>query len=116
MAGLQLVGFNEKRIKRTRYKKTLSRFRAHFGSSPASVAQIIHELSSLGIVEECKIHSVWLLVALNWMRLYRTEEQMEGPFDTDAKTLRKHIWFYIRSIHNNNSRDGWLGCGETLEG
>ena len=94
--GLELAGFNQRRIQRTRYKKNLSRFRSAYGVGPETVAQILNDLSSHGIEEEPD--PVWLLIALNWMRVYNTEEFMEGVFDHDEKTLREHIWQYILAI------------------
>ena len=42
--------------------------------------------------------AVWLLIALNWIRAYNTEEFMEGIFDLDEKTICEHVWKYILAI------------------
>ena len=78
---LELVGFKTSRIERTRYKKNLSRFRRAFGVGPETVAQILNDLSQHEVEEEPD--AVWLLIALNWIRVYNTEEFMEGVFDLD---------------------------------
>ena len=77
--GLEIVGFKTGRIQRTRYKKYLSRFRSSFGVGPDTMAQILNDLSQHEIEEEPD--AVWLLIALNWIRVYNTEEVMEGVFD-----------------------------------
>jgi hypothetical protein len=43
------------------------------------VAQILNELSQHEIEEEPD--AVWLLIVLNWIHVYNTEEVMEGDFD-----------------------------------
>jgi hypothetical protein len=94
--GLELVGFKTRHIQRTRYTKNLSRFRSAYGVGPETVAHILHDLSHHGIEEEPD--TIWLLIALNWMRVYNTEEFMEGVFDRDEKTLREHIWKYVLAV------------------
>ena len=94
--GLEIVGFKARRIQRTRYKKKLSRFRSAFGVGADTVAQILNDLSQHEIKEDPD--AVWLLIALNWIRVYNTEEFMEGVFDKDEKTIREHVWKYILAI------------------
>jgi hypothetical protein len=94
--GLELAGFKPRRIQRTRYKKNLSRFRSAYGVGPETVKQILNDLSLHGTEDEPD--PVWLLIALNWMRMYNTEEFMEGVFDFDEKTIQEHVWQYILAI------------------
>ena len=94
--GLELVGFKTRRIKRTRYKKNLSRFCSAFGVGPETVRDLLNDIAQHGIKDEPD--AVWLLIALNWMRVYNTEEFMEGVFDSDEKTIREHVWDYILAI------------------
>lgn len=83
---LELVGFKTSRIERTRYKKNLSRFRRAFGVGPETVAQILNDLSQHEVEEEPD--AVWLLIALNWIRVYNTEEFMEGVFEDQNRASK----------------------------
>jgi hypothetical protein len=70
--GLEIVGYKTRHIQCTRYKKNLSRFRSAFGVGLDTVAQILNDLSQHEIEEEPD--AVWLLIALNWIRVYNMKE------------------------------------------
>jgi hypothetical protein len=68
--GLEIVGSRPVVSSAHLIQKNLSCFRSAFGVGPDTVAQILNDLSQHEIEEEPD--AVWLLIALNWIRVYNT--------------------------------------------
>jgi len=98
--GLDAVGFDENRQRRTRHATNIARFRASFGAGPAACSAIFRDLQTTAIADARinKPNSFYFVVAMNWLAAYRKESKMAGFFHSDEKTLRNHIWKYVKAI------------------
>jgi hypothetical protein len=98
--GLDLVGFDEARQRRTRAATNIERFRAAYGVGPGACSAVYHDLQTTS-VSDARINrpsSFYFLVSLNWLSTYKKEAEMAGFFHSDDKTLRKHIKKYVNAI------------------
>jgi hypothetical protein len=97
--GLEVTGFNSIR-QACRDEMKVERFRAHFGASPETCSAIFVDLQTTHIATAriAKPDVLYLLMAINWLKTYQTESQMAGTFKVDEKTVRTHIWKYVRAI------------------
>jgi hypothetical protein len=73
-----------------------------YGSNPIVYAQIIEDLQTTHIAEarvDSKNISVEkLLIAMNFLKCYQSEEVRSGQFRVSEKTARKWGWFYSKKI------------------
>jgi hypothetical protein len=94
--GLHAVGFSVQRQHKTRLVTNIMRFRASFGPSPETCSDIFTDLQTTQIVE-ARIDTpdlIHLLMAMNWLKTYKTEAELAGFFHLDEKTVRKWVWKY----------------------
>ena len=75
--GLKLVGYKSKRLKKSTSKVNYSRFKAFFGLSPVSAAEIYHDMQTTDIedakVEGSRIDLRNLFIGLHYLWKYPTE-------------------------------------------
>jgi hypothetical protein len=98
--GLDLVGFDVARQRRTRAAANIERFRATYGLGPGACAAVYKDLQTTS-VPDARINRpniFFFLVSLNWLSTYKKEAEMAGFFHSDDKTLRKHIKKYVTAI------------------
>jgi hypothetical protein len=100
--GLKLVGYRRSRIKRATDAENTRRFRAHFGINPATACTIYEDLQNSEI-EEVRMEGSdaavkFLLIALNFLRKYPHEDDLEARFDYSSGWLRKKIWEVVEKI------------------
>lgn len=75
-------------------------FKAHYGAHPESFAVIFVDLQTTHI-DAARIPNpdvLHFLLAFNWLMTYGTEHANSGMFQLDEKTIRKHVWRYVRAI------------------
>jgi len=98
--GLEVVGFDVGRQRRTCMATNMERFRAAFGVGPGVCAAVFRDLQTTEIpsARVDKPNSFYFLVALNWLAICNKEMVMAGFFKTDEKTLREHIKTCVDSI------------------
>jgi hypothetical protein len=98
--GLFLAGFDEGRQQRTRAKTNLRRFHGHYGVSPETCAAVFRDLQTAAIpaARIYRPNPAYLMMALDWLKTYKTEEQSAGHYNILEKTARKWIWQYTRAI------------------
>ena len=98
--GLEIIGFDPTRQRRTRYATNLLRFRSAFGCSPEACAAIFHDIQVAGNVATRidKPNCYFFLVAMNWLATYNKEAVMAGFFRCDEKTLRNRIKQYVEAV------------------
>jgi len=108
--GLFLVGFDEKRQKKVRTKKNMSRFRSHYSSNPIVYAVLWSRLivslvddidaivSSVGIDKAI----AYFFMGIHFLACYPTEEEAEGVFAKSIgvcdKTWSTQAWKYAGLI------------------
>jgi len=98
--GLELVGYTRQRQQRTRFKTNLRRFKSNFSCGPRACRAAFHDMQTT-VIAAARIDNPdvrYFLIAVHWMAVYRTEEQMAGFFDRDEKTLRLHIRKYVKAL------------------
>jgi hypothetical protein len=88
--GLQKVNFSAKRQQRVKQKTNLSRFRAHYGPPPIVVLNILKDLK----MEHPSVKLEYLLLTLNWFKLYDTEKVLSGRWDYCEDHIRCKIKWY----------------------
>jgi len=98
--GLEVVGFDLARQRRTRAATNIERFRACFGVGPGSCAAVFRDIQMTDIPDAHidKPNVFYFLVALNWLAIYNKEAVMAGFFKSDEKTLREKIKLYVDAI------------------
>lgn len=100
--GLEMGGFDHRRQQRVKRSTCLRRFRALYGSNPIVYAEIIEDLQTTHIeaarVDSKKMSVEKLLIAMNFLKCYQSEEVRSGQFKVSEKTARKWGWFYSKKI------------------
>lgn len=96
--GLFYAGFDVKRQKSN--NKNSRRFRSHYGIGAEAVVAIIVSLSKTKIKEARldDVDIVYLLMTLNWMTEYTSEDSLAGRWTVDETTVSKWIWTYATKI------------------
>ncbi len=98
--GLYFVGFNSKRQKCSQ-RTRLRRFRSHYGVGPDAIAVLLSDLKRL---QPEKTHDLkCLFLAINWLKLYDTEEVMAGRWGFGEEYCRNTVKEYISRIQKLNS-------------
>lgn len=94
--GLQKVNFEEKRQQRVNQKKNVERFKAHYGPTPKAVLNIFKDLKE--VLPSAKL--IYLLLTLNWFKLYDTEKVLSGRWDFCEDHIRCKIKYYGAKIQS----------------
>ena len=98
--GLTLAGHAERSIDRTRLKKNLERFEAKYYASPETCCEILFDLQVTAI-DDARVEKPnprHLLIALNYLKEYPTDNNLAGMFGCNEKTAKKWANFYVRKI------------------
>jgi hypothetical protein len=98
--GLDLVGFDGARQRRTRAAANIKRFRAAYGVGPGACSAVYRDLQ-ITSVPDARINRpniFFCLLSLNWLSTYKKEAEMAGFFHSDDKTLRMYIKLYVNAI------------------
>jgi hypothetical protein len=99
--GLELAGFDHRRINSSGRVGNYRRFKAWYGSSPIVYAQIWEDLLTTEIAEariRPKDDLDHFLLALYFLRTYPTEANRSGIFKMCEKTVRKWTWYFAGKI------------------
>jgi hypothetical protein len=91
-------GFDERSQQRTCNATKLRRFKSNCGSNPDSCAQLFVDLQTSEAANIRKPNPVCMLMTLNWLRTYKTEEAVAGTFSVQEKTGRTWIWAHTHAI------------------
>jgi hypothetical protein len=101
-AGLRLVGYKRRRIRRAKYKTNINRFRGHFGSNPDVIADIWEDLQTTEIedarVPPESLNLQYFLMANHFLKRYPTEVEREAQFDISPKWGRDKCWYYVEKV------------------
>jgi hypothetical protein len=100
--GLEIGGFDRWRQQRVKRETCLRQFRALYGSNPVVYAEIIEDLQTTHIekarVDSKKMSIEKLLIAMNFLKCYQSEDVRSGPFKVSEKMVHKWGWFYTKKI------------------
>ena len=111
--GLDAIGFDGRRQRNATTNNT--RFRASYGAGPKSCVEILNDLQTTGHVE-ARINEpnlIDFLMAMNWLKTYKTESELAGLFKVDEKTSRKWVWKYVKAIRALKHQKVSVGAGLT---
>lgn len=96
--GLELVGYGRRNLSDA---SKIDVFRSLFGASPEACSHALTDLQLMGVIPNDTVKSVeprYFLVALHWMKTYKTEPDMSGRFKRSVRTLRTWIWGYVEAF------------------
>ena len=94
--GLSKVGFDEKRQRRVSRHLSIRRFNAFYGVPPVTVRAIFNDLKA--DYPSATLH--YLLLALNWLKLYSTEPVLSGRWKHYDEHIRKKTKEYARMMQS----------------
>ena len=94
--GLSKVGFDEKRQRRVSRHLSIRRFNAFYGVPPVTVRAIFNDLKA--DYPSSTLH--YLLLALNWLKLYSTEPVLSGRWKHCDEHIRKMTKEYARMMQS----------------
>jgi len=98
--GLELVGFSAARQASVRDETNTERFLSSYPITPAACSSVFYDLQTTTI-DAARIDDAvpfYFLVALNWMKTYKTEHEISGLADLDPKTICVHIRTYTNAF------------------
>jgi hypothetical protein len=98
--GLDIAGFSEERTQRTCYKTNTRRFHGHYGVSPETCAALFVDLQTTAIpaARIDKPNPFYMMMTLDWLKTYKTEEQMAAHFKVVEKSAGNWVWTYTKAI------------------
>ena len=99
--GLEQIGLSDDQQERVERATNVRRFKAHYGSSPLVVATIWEDLMTTDIPAAripLKTSPDKLFLAMYFLKVYPTEEQLAGRFTKCEKGARKWTWSVVRKI------------------
>lgn len=103
--GLEYVGFHAER-QTCSEKLSTRRFRAHYGVDAAAIQAIVRDLETRGK----PVNPKSLFMAICWLKLYSTEEEMAGRWGYGEKYCRETVREYVKRIHELKSfKISWAG-------
>lgn len=94
--GLLKVGFSEQRQHRVRHDLNMERFTDHFGIVPKAVRAMYKDIKK----DRPSSGLTYLLLALNWLKLYDTEHVLSGRWKFCEDHLRVKLKGYARHIQS----------------
>ena len=94
--GLSKVGFDKQRQRRVGRGINIARFKAFYGVPPVTVHALLNDLKES--YPSAKV--VYLLLALNWLKLYSTEPVLSGRWDYCNDHIRKMTKVYVKMIQS----------------
>ena len=94
--GLRLLRYTWRRIKRSKVKHNMARFKTHFGLSPGTAVWIYEDLQRTTIADAkitgSKLELKYFLMGLHFLKKYPTEEDMTARFDYSNYWSREKVW------------------------
>jgi hypothetical protein len=100
--GLQLLGWENKRLNRRTTATNINQYSGMYGMHPGAVAQLSEDLQTTDIesarmkeLSMDKLH--W---ALHFLYRYPTETERESTWKKCANTVRNSTWLYVDKIRN----------------
>jgi len=100
--GLRLVNFTVKRIKKSKRKTNVDRFKAHFGCTPVVAALIWEDLQTTEVEKAFLSPDVanldHFLMAMHHLRKYPKEYEREAIFDISRAQGRNIVWPLLEKI------------------
>jgi hypothetical protein len=101
--GLQYAGFSNRRQKRVKHETNMERFRSFYGSDPVVYAKILDDLiftdiPAASIAGNDEVTLKHYLMAIHWLKCYRTETVQSGQFGFCEITCRKYAWYFAERI------------------
>ena len=94
--GLSKVGFGEQRQHCVCRGVNIARFKAFYGVPPVTVRALLKDLKEAYSSAEF----VYLLLALNWLKLYSTEPVLSGRWGYCNDHIRKMTKVYVKMIQS----------------
>lgn len=103
--GLQFVGFDAI-CQRNNGSANLRRFKSNYGINPRTCIQVFNDLHTLenGVENGQTWNAKYFLMALNWLKTYRTEPLLAGTFHINERTIRLYLWRFAQAIQRLKSR------------
>jgi len=111
--GLVSKGLAPGRIATTSNTTLISRFRSLYYLNPDGLDALVNELQTTNVAD-ARIERVSvpkLLVALNWLKRYKSEKEQAVENNMDEKTIRTSNWKYVSAIaalKNSKVRKSWM--------
>jgi hypothetical protein len=98
--GLDIAGYTERRTERTCYGTSIRRFHGHYGVSPETCAALFVDFQTTAIPAGRinKPDPFYMMLGLDWLKTYKTEEQMTAAFDLVENTAGDWAWKYAKAI------------------
>lgn len=91
--GLSLVGIPKWQTCCARLK--MRRFRSHFGVGPRAIVALVSDMKR---TQNKPINLTYLFVAISWLKIYETEEQMAGRWGYGEQHCRETVLDYVKRI------------------
>ncbi|KAL7536423.1 hypothetical protein ACHAWF_013824 [Thalassiosira exigua] len=91
--GLQQVGFSSKRQQSVRSELNGQRFKAHFGVGPKTIRSLAKDVKRGFPSFDIK----YLLLSLNWLKIYDTEHTLSARWDFCEEHIREKVKEYSNS-------------------
>lgn len=100
--GLQLGGYSNRRIGKTRQERNIERFKSLYGASPFVVAMIWEDLQTTSVNEafvppEYRKEK-YFLMALHHLKRYPTDIEREAKFDINIDWSRRWVWYFVEKV------------------
>lgn len=100
--GLRMVGLSKHRIKTWRMRSLVHQFKIHFGAHPKVYKEIWISLQTTAVnrarVPRAKLDLDYFLMAIYFLRVYPTQEEMVPKFDLCRETIDTWLWYYLEKI------------------
>ena len=100
--GLELVGCDYRQQQRVGRATNLVHFKSFYGSNPVVYAEIWEDLQTTDNQEAridadcCDVSS--FLMAMNFLKLYGTEQARAVLFKICEQSARKWSWFFVKKV------------------
>lgn len=98
--GLTIAGFTRGRVERTSETKNLNRFRDFYYADPATCENLFQALGTTDILAARieKPKPCYLLLALNYLKQYKTKFSLAGFLGVSENTAMKWAKVYVSKI------------------
>ena len=73
----------------------MRRFRSHFGVGPRAIVALVSDMKR---TQNKPINLTYLFVAISWLKIYETEEQMAGRWGYGEQHCRETVLDYVKRI------------------
>jgi hypothetical protein len=101
-AGLRLVGFTNRKIRKANPSKNYRRFKSQFGVSAATASRVYADLQTTSIVEAriqgSDLQLRFFFMGVYYLRKYPTEDDLEAKFNYSNFWAREKVWGTVKRI------------------